>query len=293
MTDPPWPRESACEMGKSSPGGRSKSKLIVIFAGVYWPAWTTSSSPACRPRGRCGLPAPVTAVRSPCTPAQCCCPLPGQDRRRRVRHPALAGLADPLPLPRARRQGPGSPDGPPADPQLRPAAAGPPAGGPGPDPRRDRPQAGRVPVPDLRADQAARHAARPGLPVRGRRHRGRRFRRAGCPRRRRYRTRAARRRRRRRRAGHRKRRSHGNRRGRRRRAGNRQNRRPGRGGRGLGGGEEDRVRDCCLPVCGGDAGARLHQPGRRPGPAEVRDRRHQGRGPAPPGPGRGWTIWAS
>ena len=146
-------------------------------------------------------------------------PLPGQDRRRRVRHPALPGVADPLPLPRARRQGPGSPDGPPADPQLRPAAAGPPVGRAGPYPRRDRPQAGRVPVPDHRADQAARHAAHPGLPVRGRRHRGHRFRRAGCPRRRRHRTRAARRRR----AGHRQRRSRRNRRGRRHRAGNPRN----------------------------------------------------------------------
>ena len=108
-------------------------------------------------------------------------PLPGQDRRRRVRPPALPGVADPVPLPRARRPGAGAPDGPPADPQHRPAAAGPPAGGPGPDPRRDRPQAGRVPVPDHRADQAARHAARPRLPVRRHRrgHRGQRHGRTG------------------------------------------------------------------------------------------------------------------
>src|ERR1035441_4298528 len=100
-------------------------------------------------------------------------PLPGQDRRRRVRHPALPGIADPLPLPPARRERTGPPDGPPADPQRRPAAAGPPVGRAGPHPRRDRAQAGRVPVPDLRADQAARHAARPRPPVRGGRgHRG-------------------------------------------------------------------------------------------------------------------------
>ena len=44
-------------------------------------------------------------------------------------------------------------------------------------------------------------------------------------------------------------------------------------GRDLAGGEEDRDRDCRLPLCRGDAGARLHRPDRRPGPADRRDRR--------------------
>ena len=89
----------------------------------------------CMPRPGQAAPAPATAARSParrpdadvglrrradlemrdlviCSPPTAAAS--GQDRRRRVRHPALAGLADPLPLPRARRQGPGPPDGPPA-----------------------------------------------------------------------------------------------------------------------------------------------------------------------------------
>ena len=163
----------------------SKSKLIVTFnedTGLHGrPAAPRHAAPVAtaghphrrRPRGRrARRPGAAVGVRrrrpGDAGPDDLLAhrgqPVPGQDRRRRVRHPAFAGVADPLPLPRARRQGTGPPDGPPADPQLRPAAAGPPAGGPGPDPRRDRPQAGRVPVPDHRADQAARHAARPRAP---------------------------------------------------------------------------------------------------------------------------------
>src|ERR1019366_2354199 len=194
---------------------RSESKLIVIFMGVCWPAWTTSSSPACRPRGRCGLPAPVTAARSPFTPARCCCrpsapatwrcgtwssarspraaasragPSPPRSasspRRCRGSAPATPSTAPgDWPARWAGRGGRRPREAPPADPQPRPAAAGPPVGTAGPHPRRDRPQAGRVPVPDLRADQATRHAASPRPPVRGHRGRGRRHR-PGRPRRR-------------------------------------------------------------------------------------------------------------
>ena len=97
-------------------------------------------------------------------------PLPGQDRRRRVRHPALPGVADPRPA-TAQHGARGLVHQMGRPPILSPARLrqARTCGGTGPDPRRDRPQAGRVPVPDHRADQAARHAARPRHPVR--RHR--------------------------------------------------------------------------------------------------------------------------
>ncbi len=179
---------------------RSGSKLLVIFEGLTG----AHGRPARRrrPRRR-GARRPDAADRlqrrrpGDAGPGHLLTdrgqPLPGQDRRRRVRPAALPGVADPLPLPAARRQGTGPPDGPPPDPQPRPAAAGPYLGRAGPHPRRDRPQAGRVPVPHHRADQAARHAARPRPPVRGRRgHRGRR-RRPVRPRRPGHRARPARR----------------------------------------------------------------------------------------------------
>ena len=177
-------------------------------------------------------------------------------------------FADPHQLPPARCQGTGAPDGPPPS---SPSPAAPPAPGPGrASPTRDRPQAGRVPVP---ITEWSKSTARCPLqrpcsmtPVRqpgpGRRPAGRGDTDAGPE-------------------------ARGT-------AG--ADGRPGpkrgpgrarRGRSGLAGGEEDADRDHHVPVRGRDAGARPHRPDRRLGPAE------RWTEPQPRARARGPMTWAS